>query len=59
MLPSCVPATSFDECAMPLTADFLRPLLEKEGVIGIGEMMNVPGVLSREPEVIENSGYQG
>jgi len=59
MLPSCVPATSFDECAMPLTADCLRPLLEKEGVIGIGEMMNVPGVLSREPEVIEKLGLSG
>jgi len=53
MLPSCVPATPLDECAMTLTAESLRPFICRDGVIGLGEMMNVPGVLSHDPEVME------
>jgi adenine deaminase len=53
MLPSCVPATPVDECAMALSADILRPFIGRDGVLGLGEMMNVPGVLSRDPGVME------
>ena len=53
MLPSCVPATPIDECAVTLTADLLRPFIGMDGVIGLGEMMNVPGVLSQDPLVME------
>ncbi|NLV27683.1 MAG: adenine deaminase [Methanomicrobiales archaeon] len=53
MLPSCVPATPIDECAMTLNADLLRPFIGRNGVLGLGEMMNVPGVLSHDPPVIE------
>lgn len=53
MLPSCVPATPFDECSTALTADLLRPFIGQEGVLGLGEMMNVPGVLSHDPLVMD------
>jgi adenine deaminase len=53
MLPSCVPATPIDECAMTLSADNLRPFIGREGVIGLGEMMNVPGVINRDSVVME------
>lgn len=53
MLPSCVPATPLDECAMTLTADLLRPFIGKNEVLGLGEMMNVPGVLSKDPLVMD------
>ena len=53
MLPSCVPATPLDDCAMTLTADSLRPFIDNDAVIGLGEMMNVPGVLSHDTEVME------
>jgi len=46
MLPSCVPATPLDQGGARLDAEDLAPFIGREGVIGLGEMMNVPGVLS-------------
>jgi len=51
MAPSCVPATPHDTGGAVLSADDIAPLREREGVIGLGEMMNVPGVLGCDPEV--------
>jgi len=51
MLPSCVPATPDDRGGAVLNAADLQPFLEMDGVIGMGEMMNVPGVLGGDPEV--------
>ncbi|MDD1653797.1 MAG: adenine deaminase [Methanomicrobiales archaeon] len=52
LLPSTVPATPDDTGGAVLTADALLPFLGRKGVIGLGEMMNVPGVLSGDPEVV-------
>lgn len=52
MLPSCVPATPLDSAGATLTADDLASLLADDSVIGLGEMMNVPGVLGDDPEVL-------
>lgn len=52
-LPSCVPATPLDESVEPLYAADLREFLCSDGVAGLGEMMNVPGVLSQDPLVME------
>ncbi|MDD1639844.1 MAG: amidohydrolase family protein, partial [Methanomicrobiales archaeon] len=51
MLPSCVPATPGDTGGAVLTADDLLPFLGRKGVLGLGEMMDVPGVLGADPEV--------
>jgi adenine deaminase len=53
MLPSCVPSTPDDPGGATLTAADLRAFLGREGVLGLGEMMNVPGVLSGDGEVRE------
>jgi len=53
MLPSCVPATALDRGGAVLGAGDLRAFAGREGVIGLGEVMNVPGVLSRDPGVME------
>lgn len=53
MLPSCVPATPLDECCEVLDADTLSAYRELEVVAGLGEMMNVPGVLNEDPEVLK------
>ncbi len=45
MLPSCVPATPFDEAGAVLYAKDLRDLYSHERVLGLAEMMNYPGVL--------------
>jgi adenine deaminase len=52
LLPSCVPATPNDAGGAVLTADSLLPFLGRKGVIGLGEMMDVPGVLSGNAEVL-------
>lgn len=51
-IPSCVPATPFETSGASLNAEAIRPLLELPNVYGLGEMMNVPGVLARDPETM-------
>src|SRR5438034_1107411 len=52
MLSSCVPASSFESPYRVLTADDLLPLLENERVLGLAEMMNMPGVLQGDEQVL-------
>jgi adenine deaminase len=51
LLPSCVPATPTETGGAVLDAGDLKPYIGKEGILGIAEMMNVPGVLSADPEI--------
>ncbi len=53
MLPSCVPATPLDIGGAVLGARDLALFRDREGVLGLGEMMNVPGVLAADPSVLE------
>ncbi|HPC56209.1 MAG TPA: amidohydrolase family protein, partial [Methanolinea sp.] len=53
MLPSCVPATPLDTGGATLSAHDLQAFMERRGVIGLGEVMNVPGVLAKDPGVWE------
>ncbi|RME09755.1 MAG: adenine deaminase, partial [Ardenticatenia bacterium] len=52
MASSCVPATHMETAGAALTADDLAPLFNEEGVIGLAEMMNFPGVIYRDPAVL-------
>ena len=52
-LPSCVPATGFDESGAVLTAEDLEPFYGEKYVLGLSEMMNYPGVIARDPAVME------
>jgi adenine deaminase len=52
MLSSCVPASSYESPYRVLTADDLLPLLEDERVLGLAEMMNMPGVLHGDEQVL-------
>ena len=45
MLPSCVPATSFDESGAVLEAEDIKDLYNHPKVLGLAEMMNYPGVI--------------
>ena len=51
MLPSCVPATPLDAGGAVLTAEDLVRFRGREEVIGLAEVMNVPGVLTGEPDL--------
>ncbi|MCG2725200.1 MAG: adenine deaminase [Elusimicrobia bacterium] len=52
MLPSCVPSTNLETAGAELSAHDLSLLLNDERVLGIGEMMNYPGVINRDEEVL-------
>ena len=52
MLPSCVPATHMETSGATLKATDLKPLFKEPWVIGLAEMMNFPGVIFRDPEVL-------
>ena len=56
MLPSCVPATSMETSGAILKAADLKPLLKEPWAIGLAEMMNFPGVIFRDPEVLKKIG---
>ena len=53
MLPSCVPATSMETSGAILKATDLKPLFKEPWAIGLAEMMNFPGVIFRDPEVLK------
>ena len=52
MLSSCVPASAFESPYQVLKAEDLLPLLDDERVLGLAEMMNVPGVLQGDEQVL-------
>lgn len=51
-LPSCVPATSMETSGARLDAQSLVPLLSHERILALGEMMDFPGVISGDREVL-------
>lgn len=53
MLPSCVPATEFETSGSSLKGFDLYPLLTEKWVLGIGEVMNYPGVLNRDQDLLD------
>ena len=50
--PSCVPATIFETAGAALTAADVEALLQKDEIKYLSEMMNFPGVLSGDEEVM-------
>lgn len=50
--PSCVPATTFETAGATLNSDDIEFLLKKDEVVALGEMMNFPGVLNGDEEVL-------
>lgn len=53
VVPSCVPATPLDEAGASLEAEDIRPLYKHPRVLGLGEMMNYPGVLANDKKVLQ------
>jgi len=59
MLPSCVPATPLETSGARISAEDLRDLMTEEWALGLGEMMNFPGVVHRTPEVLKKLELAG
>lgn len=53
MIPSCVPATDFDTAGAAIYASDMHPFLREPRVLGLGEVMNYPGVLSKDPKLLD------
>jgi adenine deaminase len=53
MLPSCVPATPFEDAGAVLEAEDLAELINHPRVLGLGEAMDYPGVAAARLEIIE------
>lgn len=53
MIPSCVPASPFDESGFVIDSDTVSKLMENERVLGLAEMMNYPGVIYNDSEVLK------
>jgi len=53
MAPSCVPATSMETSGAVFRATEIKSLLKEPWIIGLAEMMNFPGVIYRDREVLK------
>ncbi|MBT4034445.1 MAG: adenine deaminase [Candidatus Marinimicrobia bacterium] len=49
--PSCVPATPFETAGAELSAPEIETLLQRDDIVSLSEMMNVPGVLNDAEDV--------
>lgn len=50
--PSCVPATSFETAGAVIDSDDIEKLLKSDDIYYLAEMMNYPGVMHKDPEVM-------
>jgi adenine deaminase len=55
--PSCVPATPFETSGAVLDSQSVLQLLKQENIYFLTEMMNIPGVLSKDKEVLLKIAY--
>ncbi|MDB5249972.1 MAG: ade [Segetibacter sp.] len=51
--PSCVPATIFETAGAELNADDVEKLLQRKEIKYLSEMMNFPGVLFKDEDVLK------
>lgn len=55
--PSCVPATNFETAGAIIDSKGVRTLLESEDIFYLSEMMNYPGVLYGDQEVLQKIAH--
>jgi len=53
MAPSCVPATHLETSGARISSKEVKKILAHPNIIGLGEMMNFPGVVSGDEEVLK------
>ncbi|HVX21842.1 MAG TPA: adenine deaminase [Acidimicrobiales bacterium] len=56
---SCVPASPFESAGAELGADDVRLLLDEHGALGVAEVMNFPGVVAGDPEMLARIATAG
>ncbi|MBL7765631.1 MAG: adenine deaminase [Chitinophagaceae bacterium] len=55
--PSCVPATSFETSGAIIDAEGVNQLLKRDDIFYLSEMMNYPGVLMGDEQVLKKIAY--
>lgn len=58
-LPSCVPTTPLETSGATLEAEELKKFMKEPWVLGLGEMMNFPGVIAADPEILKKLEITG
>jgi len=53
MMPSCVPSCEFDETGATILVEDMYDLFDVNKVMGLAEVMNTPGVVLRQKEVLD------
>ena len=53
MVPSCVPATNSEHSGAIMDSSSIASRINHERVLGLGEMMNFPGVIGGDDEVLQ------
>jgi len=56
MAPSCVPASHLETSGARINSKEVKRILAHPKIIGLGEMMNFPGVVSGDEEVLQKIG---
>lgn len=59
MASSCVPASPMESAGAELSAYDLETLMQDKWVLGLAEMMNAPGLLASDPDVLAKIGAAG
>lgn len=52
-MPSCVPATPFEDAGAILEAEDMEELLGDENIFGLGEFMNAPGIINCDEKALD------
>lgn len=53
MMPSCVPATPFEDNGYSLSAEDMKPYVEHPRILGLGEVMDYQAVLAADPGMLQ------
>jgi adenine deaminase len=53
MVPSCVPATHMETSGAEITSSDIKKVLRWQNMIGLGELMNFPGVINGMEQVLD------
>ena len=52
-MPSCVPATPFEDAGAVLDAEDMEELIGDENIFGLGEFMNAPGIINCDDKALD------
>jgi len=55
--PSCVPATSFETAGAEINSTQIKELMSRKEILYLAEMMNYPGVINGDSEVLKKIQY--